>query len=136
MLETLLLHLRRHLLLRIALALRHLLLGIPLLRVALRHEALLTAREALLRERLLLEALLLHLLLRIALALLHLRHLLLGIPLLPVPVRLLAGLARLRVLLLPLAVLLAGDRLPAVVPGITGVPRLALGGVAPTQIGH
>ncbi|MBV2155516.1 hypothetical protein [Kitasatospora sp. SUK 42] len=59
--------------------------------------------------------------------------------LLPVPVRLLALLdllPLLRVLLLPLAVLLAGDRLLAAVPGITGVPRLALGAVAPTQIGH
>ncbi|WP_188310080.1 hypothetical protein [Streptomyces sp. CBMA123] len=69
--------------------------------------------------------------------LLHARlHLLLRVPLLYVPVRLLALLALLRVLLLPLAVLLAGDRLLAAVPGITGVPRLALGAVAPTQIGH
>ncbi|MGW3044965.1 hypothetical protein ACWC9T_34125 [Kitasatospora sp. NPDC001159] len=85
----------------------------------------------------LLEALLRHLLLR--------RHHLLGVALLLVPlgvslllhlllIRLL--LALLRVLLLPLAVLLAGDRLPAAVPGITGVPRLALGAIAPTQIGH
>ncbi|MFE5585606.1 hypothetical protein [Kitasatospora sp. NPDC056531] len=56
--------------------------------------------------------------------------------LLHVTVRLLDLLALLRVLLLPLAVLLAGDRLLAAVPGITGVPRLALGAVAPTQIGH
>ncbi len=90
---------------------------------------------------------LLHLLLRIALLLgvplLHLLlgvavlgHLLLRIPLLHVPVGPLGLLALLRVLLLPLAVLLAGDRLSAVVPGITGVPRLALGAVAPAQIGH
>ncbi|MFD5466639.1 hypothetical protein ACFWIQ_27975 [Kitasatospora sp. NPDC127059] len=63
-------------------------------------------------------------------------HLLLRVPLLYVPVRLLTLLGLLRVLLLPLAVLLAGDRLLAAVPGITGVPRLALGAVAPTQIGH
>ncbi|WBP89885.1 hypothetical protein [Kitasatospora cathayae] len=66
------------------------------------------------------------------LLLMHAPHLL-EVGLLHVPVRLLAVL---RVLLLPLAVLLAGDRLLAAVPGITGVPRLALGAVAPTQIGH
>ncbi|WP_280682918.1 hypothetical protein [Kitasatospora sp. MAA19] len=138
-------HLLGHLLLRIPL-LRHLLLRhLLLLRVPLLP---LLLRVALLRH------LLGHLLLRILLLLARepllliplrvpllrhlLRHLLLRIPLLlPVPVRLLDRLALLGILLLPLAVLLAGDRLLAAVPGVTGVPRLgALGAVAPTQIGH
>ncbi|MFJ2189368.1 hypothetical protein ACIOJE_15700 [Kitasatospora sp. NPDC087861] len=133
-------HLLGHLLLRIPLLRHLLLLRVPLLPLLL--------RVALLRH------LLGHLLLRILLLLARepllliplwvpllrhlLRHLLLRIPLLlPVPVRLLDQLALLGILLLPLAVLLAGDRLLAAVPGVTGVPRLgALGAVAPTQIGH
>ncbi|MFF3005894.1 hypothetical protein ACFVTF_24165 [Kitasatospora sp. NPDC057940] len=127
------------LLLRIPL-LRHLLLRVALLHLLLRHlllrVLLLSAREPLLLIPL-----------RVPL-LRHLLHLLLRIPLLlHVSVRLLDRLAlllgilldRLALLgiLLPLAVLLAGDRLLADVPGVTGVPRLrALGAVAPTQIGH
>ncbi|MFH8382323.1 hypothetical protein ACH4E7_15460 [Kitasatospora sp. NPDC018058] len=105
-------------------ALLHRLLGIALREALLRH--LLLRRHHLLRVTLLLVPLGVSLLL----------HLLLIRLLLHAPVRLLDLLALLRVLLLPLAVLLAGDRLPAAVPGITGVPRLALGAVAPTQIGH
>ncbi|MEV7781263.1 hypothetical protein [Kitasatospora sp. NPDC088351] len=74
-------------------------------------------------------------LLRVALLLRLLRVALLRLALLAGTV--LLALRNLLGMLLPLAVLLAGDRLLATVPRLPGVPRLgALGAVAPTQIGH
>ncbi|WP_052708827.1 hypothetical protein [Streptomyces sp. NRRL S-495] len=110
-----------------------LLLGIPLLAAAV----LLLTLNALLRIALLARPLLgVALLTAAVLLLLTLNTLLLGIALLPhalaaVAVLLLLG------MLLPLPVLLAGDRLLTAVPGVARMPRLgALGAVAPTQIGH
>ncbi|CAN3979598.1 hypothetical protein [Kitasatospora purpeofusca] len=123
------------LLLRIAL-----LLGVPLLAAAV---LLLLPFNALLLRIALLTA---HALLGVALLtavvllLLTLHALLLGVPLLPHALAAVAVLLLLLLLLgilLPLPVLLAGDRLLTAVPGVTRMPRLgALGAVAPTQIGH
>ncbi|MFB7674916.1 hypothetical protein ACFC26_26240 [Kitasatospora purpeofusca] len=73
-----------------------------------------------------------------AVLLLTLNALLLGIALLPQALAAVAVLLLLLLgILLPLPVLLAGDRLLTAVPGVSRMPRLgALGAVAPTQIGH
>ncbi|WP_327072887.1 hypothetical protein OG196_09755 [Kitasatospora purpeofusca] len=120
------------LLLRIAL-----LLGVPLLAAAV---LLLPFNALLLRIALLTAHALLGvaLLTAVVLLLLTLHALLLGVPLLPHALAAVAVLLLLLLgILLPLPVLLAGDRLLTAVPGVTRMPRLgALGAVAPTQIGH